>query len=230
MNSVSPRPRVILSAAMSLDGCLDDATPERLMLSGAEDFDRVDELRAQSDAIMVGAETIRRDDPRLLVNDAARRAARVAKGEAEYPLKVTVTARGALDPEAKFFATGGAKLVYCATDAVEAQAKRLGDVAEVRDAGDPPDFGVILDDLGLRGVRQLMVEGGTSLHTRFLAEGLADEIQLAIAPFLVGDPRAPRFTGPADYPQNKEHRMRIAETRAVGDMVFVRYLIDRAPA
>jgi 5-amino-6-(5-phosphoribosylamino)uracil reductase len=233
MNTVSHRPHVIrphviLSAAMSLDGCLDDATPERLMLSDAEDFDRVDELRAHSDAIMVGAETIRRDNPRLLVNDAARRAARVAKGESEYPLKVTVTGRGELGADAKFFTTGGAKLVYCATGAVEAQAKRLGDAAEVGDAGDPPDFGAILDDLGRRGVRRLMVEGGTSLHTRFLAEGLADEIQVAIAPFLVGDPRAPRFTGPAAYPQDKDHRMRVAETRAIGDLVFVRYLIDRA--
>jgi 5-amino-6-(5-phosphoribosylamino)uracil reductase len=212
---------------MSLDGFLDDATPDRLMLSGAEDFDRVDELRAHSDAVMVGAETIRRDDPRLLVNDAARRAARAAKGEPEYPLKVTVTARGGLDPDAKFFTTGGAKLVYCAAGTVEAQAKRLGDAAEVREAGDPPDFGAILDDLARRGVRRLMVEGGTSLHTRFLAEGLADEVQVAIAPFLVGDPRAPRFTGPASYPQDKDHRMRLAETRAVGYLVFVRYLIDR---
>jgi 5-amino-6-(5-phosphoribosylamino)uracil reductase len=177
---------------------------------------------------MVGAETIRRDNPRLLVNSEARRKARRERGETEFPLKVTVTARGELDPEAKFFTTGGAKLVYCATGTGEAQAKSLGDAAEVRDAGEPPDFAAILDDLGRRGVRRLMVEGGTSLHTRFLAEGLADEIQLAIAPFFVGDPRAPRFTGPAAYPQDKDHRMRLAETRAIGDIVFVRYLIDRA--
>lgn len=229
MNTVSRRPHVTLSAAMSLDGHLDDATPNRLLLSDAEDFDRVDDLRAHSDAILIGAETIRRDNPRLLVNDASRRSARLARGEAEYPLKVTVTARGELEPEASFFTTGGAKLVYCASGTAEAQAKRLGDAAEVHAAGDPPDFGAILDDLGRRGVRRLMVEGGSSVHTRFLAEGLADEIQLAIAPFLVGDPRAPRFTNPAAYPQDKDHRMRLAETRAIGDLVFVRYLIDRFP-
>lgn len=228
MNSMSRRPHVILSAAMSLDGYLDDASPDRLLLSNAEDFDRVDELRARSDAIMVGAETVRRDNPRLLVNDEARRKARIERGESEYPLKVTVTARGELTPEAKFFTTGGAKLVYCATSTAEDQAGRLGDAAEVQAAGDPPDFGVVLDDLGRRGVRRLMVEGGGSLHTRFLAEGLADEIQLAVAPFLVGDPAAPRFTNAAAYPQDKDHRMRLAETRAIGDLVFVRYLIDRA--
>lgn len=221
------RPHVILSAATSLDGYLDDATPERLLLSNAEDFDRVDELRARCDAIMVGAETIRKDDPRLLVNDAGRRAARLARGEPEFPLKVTLTGRGELDPGARFFTTGGAKLVYCASGTAAAQARRLGDAAEVRDVGDPPDFGALLDDLGARGVRRLMVEGGTSLHTALLAGDLADEVQLAIAPFLVGDPRAPRFTGPAAYPQDKDRRMRLAETRAIGDVVFVRYLVER---
>ena len=92
------RPHVILSAAMSLDGHLDDTTPDRLMLSDEADFDRVDALRAASDAIMVGAETIRRDDPRLLVRDPERRADRVRRGLAEHPVKVTVTGAGALDP------------------------------------------------------------------------------------------------------------------------------------
>ncbi|WP_342213339.1 RibD family protein, partial [Nocardia farcinica] len=69
---MSGRPYVLLSAAMSLDGHLDDVGPERLRLSDAADFDRVDRVRAESDAILVGAQTLRRDDPRLLVADQAR--------------------------------------------------------------------------------------------------------------------------------------------------------------
>ncbi|WP_280509945.1 RibD family protein [Nocardia farcinica] len=61
---MSGRPYVLLSAAMSLDGHLDDVGPERLRLSDAADFDRVDRVRAESDAILVGAQTLRRDDPR----------------------------------------------------------------------------------------------------------------------------------------------------------------------
>lgn len=75
-----PHPFVLLSAAVSLDGHLDDASPERLLLSNAADFDRVDEERAAADAILVGGNTLRTDNPRLLVNDPARRAARVAAG------------------------------------------------------------------------------------------------------------------------------------------------------
>jgi 5-amino-6-(5-phosphoribosylamino)uracil reductase len=66
------RPHVLLSVAASLDGCLDDTSTDRLLLSNDEDFDRVDEVRAGVDAILVGANTIRADDPRLLVCSEAR--------------------------------------------------------------------------------------------------------------------------------------------------------------
>jgi 5-amino-6-(5-phosphoribosylamino)uracil reductase len=100
------RPRVVLSVAASVDGYIDDASADRLILSGDADLDRVDGERAAADAILVGAGTIRRDDPRLLVRDPARVAARVAAGRSPQPLKATVSGRGDLDPAARFFTTG----------------------------------------------------------------------------------------------------------------------------
>ena len=67
------RPYILLSCGMSIDGYLDNATERRLLLSNAADFDRVDAVRAESDAILVGARTIRRDNPRLLVRSQALR-------------------------------------------------------------------------------------------------------------------------------------------------------------
>ena len=113
-----PRPYVIVSCATSADGYLDDASPRRLILSGPADLDRVDEVRAGCDAILVGAGTIRRDNPRLLVRDPRRRARRAARGLPEHPARVTVTATGDLDPGAPFFAPGAPRLVYCATPAI----------------------------------------------------------------------------------------------------------------
>ena len=104
---MTQRPYVVLSCAISLDGCLDSTGPDRLVLSGAEDLDRVDAERAAADAILVGAGTVRRDDPRLLVRAPARRAARVAQGRPEHPVGVTVTASGDLDPRARFFTRVG---------------------------------------------------------------------------------------------------------------------------
>lgn len=217
------RPFVLLSAAVSLDGHLDDASPDRLLLSNPADFDRVDQERAAADAILVGGNTLRADNPRLLVNDPARRAARAAAGRPEHPLKVTLSASGALAADLRFWHTGGAKLAYTTAAGAAVLRPRLDGLAEVVALGDSVDLGAVLDDLGARGVRRLMVEGGSGVHTQFLAQGLADELQLAVAPLLVGQPGAPRFVGPAAFPGGPTRRMRLLEARTVGDVVLLRY-------
>jgi 5-amino-6-(5-phosphoribosylamino)uracil reductase len=221
------RPYVLLSWAMSVDGYLDDTAPQRLLLSNAEDFDRVDQVRAESDAILIGATTIRRDNPRLLVNSAERRRLRASRGLPPYPVKVTVTG-SELDPSYKFFHTGGEKLVYSTSSATEKVRTALDGLATVIDCGEPVDFGAMLDDLGRRGINRLMVEGGGTIHTQFLTQGLADEIHLAMAPFFVGDADAPRCVNPGTFPQDPAHRMKVEEVRQIGDIVFVRYLTKPA--
>ena len=72
------RPYTLLSCSVSIDGYIGNAL-SRLLLSNDADFDRVDEVRAGCDAILVGAATIRQDDPRLLVRSAERRAARIGR-------------------------------------------------------------------------------------------------------------------------------------------------------
>jgi riboflavin-specific deaminase-like protein len=218
------RPYVLLSVATSIDGYIDDTSPQRLLLSNADDFDRVDQVRAESDAILIGAATIRADNPRLLVNSPQRRADRVARGLPGYPLKVTVTASGDLDPDAKFWHHGGEKVVYTTDTAAEKLRERLACLADVVALGSNVDFGALLDDLGNRGVKRLMVEGGGHIHTAFLSQGLADEIHLAIAPLLVGEAEAPRFLNSASYPGGPTRRMRLAEARTIGDVVLLRYL------
>ncbi|MGW5682464.1 RibD family protein [Nonomuraea sp. NPDC003754] len=221
---MSQRPYVLLSCAMSVDGYIDDTTPERLLLSNAADFDRVDEARAESDAILIGATTMRKDNPRLLVNSEERRARRVARGLPAYPLKVTVTGTGDLSPNLKFWHHGGDKVVYCPDSTVSKVEKALEDLAEVTGTGPDLDLPTMLDDLGSRGVRRLMVEGGSTIHTQFLTEGLADEIHLAIAPIFVGDSKAPRFVGNGIFPGGTAHRMKIAEVQNIGDVILIRYL------
>jgi len=217
------RPYVLLSCAMSVDGYIDDTAPDRLLLSNAEDLDRVDQVRAESDAILIGATTLRRDNPRLLVNSPERRKARELRGLAAYPLKVTITASGNLSPDLKFWHHGDAKLVYCPISVAPKLKEVLGELAEV--AGlDTQDLGAILGDLGARGARQLMVEGGT-IHTQFLTADLADEIHLAVAPFFVGDPAAPRSVNPGTFPHGPANRMNLAEARAIGDIALLRYVL-----
>ena len=231
---MTQRPYVVLSCAISLDGCLDSAGPDRLVLSGAEDLDRVDAERAAADAILVGAGTIRRDDPRLLVRAAVRRAARVARGQPEHPLGVTITARGDLDPGARFFTRVGEdgpvppgaaqRLVYGPAEAAGELRGRLDGRAEIAAVTEPVRLDLVLADLARRGVRRLLAEGGARLGTELLTQGLVDELQLAVAPFFVGDPAAPRFAGPGRYPAGPDHPLTLAEARPVGGTVLLRYI------
>ncbi|TCO32882.1 5-amino-6-(5-phosphoribosylamino)uracil reductase [Kribbella steppae] len=222
---MTDRPHVLLSVAASIDGYIDDNTDQRLLLSNDEDFDRVDEVRSEVDAILVGANTIRRDNPRLLVRSQERRDRRLATGSSESPIKVTITASGDLDPAANFFTAGDVKkVVYTPSNATAKTSEAVGHVSDVVDAGDPLSLHVVLVDLAKRGVRRLMVEGGATMHNQFLSAGLADEVHLVIAPFFVGDSTAPRFVRDAQFPQNPSNRMKLTEVKQIGDVVLLRYI------
>ena len=221
------RPYVLLSVAVSVDGYIDDRGAQRFPLSNAEDFDHVDQVRAESGAILVGAATLRRDNPRLLVNGEHRRAARVARGRPEYPVKVTVTGSGDLDPALKFWHHGGDKVVYTTDTGFGRAVAAVGELAEVVSLGPAVDFGALLDDLGARGVDRLMVEGGGTVHTALLSAGLADEIRMAIAPMLIGQGEAPRFVNPAEFPGGPARRFHLEDVTKLGDVAVLRYFPKR---
>ena len=178
---------------MSIDGYLDDASRERLVLSNEADLDRVDEVRAGCDAILVGAATVRNDDPRLLV-----RATRPPR-RAGRPRAAAVAGQGHRDrqrrprPGRALLPHRGhreARLLR-ARSARRGRATGSGAVATVVDAGRRSTMRRVAEDLHARGVRRLMVEGGGTVHTQFLTGDLADELQLVVAPFFVGDSRGP---------------------------------------
>jgi 5-amino-6-(5-phosphoribosylamino)uracil reductase len=224
---VVDRPYTLLSCGMSIDGYLDNASTRRLRLSNDADFDRVDAVRAGCDAILVGAATVRNDNPRLLVRSEQRRCERVSRGLPASPTKVTVTTCADLDPGANFFTAGDAeRLVYCASGAVDVAHRRLGRVAIVIDAGEPVAMRRLSEDMAARGVQRLMVEGGGMLHTQFLTEDLADELDLVVAPFFVGDSRARRFVDDGAFPWNAHRRAELAEVRQIGDVVLLRYALS----
>jgi 5-amino-6-(5-phosphoribosylamino)uracil reductase len=203
---VPDRPYVIASCAISVDGCLDDTSPRRLILSGPEDLDEVDELRASVDAILVGAGTIRADNPRLLLRSPDRVAARVARGLPGHPLRVTLTASGDLDPAANFFTGPGTPLAYQGADLT--LRKVLHDLHAHRD------------------VATVLLEGGARVLADALSQSLADELRLAVAPFFVGDPDAPRFALPDQYPYTKASPMRLLGARRLGPVVVPRYQLS----
>jgi 5-amino-6-(5-phosphoribosylamino)uracil reductase len=224
---MADRPYTVLSSCMSLDGYIGGGTARRLVLSNEEDLDRVDALRASCDAILVGAGTVRADDPRLLVRSEVRRAERQARGRTHSPLRVTVTRTGDLDPTAQVFTTDDAvTIVYSPTSAADPLQERLRGRAEVIGLGTHVDLRRVSEDLSARGVDRLLVEGGATITTQFITGDLADQLDLVVAPFFVGDERAQRFVGPGSFPWSVQHRAALADVQRLGDVVLLQYALS----
>lgn len=170
---------VTLSAAVTADGCLDDNSPQRLLVSTPEDMAEVYRLRSEYDAILVGAETLRRDDPALLLRDPEARSRRVGQGLRPDLTKVTLTASGRLDPTLRFFTEGDAERYVFSTT----ELPRLKEVATVISC-DTLNASRIVTELEKRGIRRLFVEGGAQVLRMFLEEGMADTLRLAVNPSL----------------------------------------------
>ncbi|HTK84243.1 MAG TPA: RibD family protein [Patescibacteria group bacterium] len=221
--------KIILSAALSVDGHIAGAGGKRLLLSHAQDLEEVYDMRDTCDAILVGAETIRRDNPSLSTKTEARRKQRLTRGLKAEPIKATLTRSGLLTPDSKFFAEGdGPKIVYCPKDAETALKEKLGKVAEVVGlTNGEPLVAQLATDLERHGVKTLMVEGGAEILTQFLSAGLADELRLALAPLFVGKEDAPRFVKPASFPHSPDRRMILRGVRHVGDMAVMHYELER---
>ena len=163
-----------------------------------------------------------------MIRSEHRRAARAAAGLPESPIKVTVTSRGDLDPDAAFFATGDAqKIVDTPRGRARRLDERLGDAATIVGISERVTMTDVLHDLGTRrGVHRLMVEGGGTLLTQFLAEDLADELHLVIAPIFIGEARAPRVVAATSFPWTAAHRATLASARQIGDVALMRYALS----
>ena len=199
--------RVSISVAVSLDGYIDDRSPQRLVLSSPEDLADMRAIREECDAILVGAETVRRDNPSLRAKSAAR---------------VTVSHSGELDPNLHFFDGSMRTIVLTVPERVDTLRKRFGERAEIVaiESFEPAAYVSALQDCG---VRSLFVEGGTRILTAFLSSGTFDRLRVAIAPFFVGDTDAPRMVNATRYLNDAHHRLMLSDVRKLGDVAVLDY-------
>ncbi len=210
--------RIILSAAVSADGYLDNGEGERLILSSPEDWRAIHALRAECDAILVGAETLRHDNPALLIRDAKLRSERLAEGRGADIMKIVVSGSGKLNPRLRFFTEGEGEKVVFTHGAV---SNELSEVATVI-SRPVLTATIILNHLRKMNVETLMVEGGSSVLSMFLRERSWDEFRLGLAPIFVADERAPRLVLDGNYPP-----MTLTKTERLGQ-TSVMHFINRS--
>ncbi len=183
--------RIVLSVALSSDWCLDDCSEQRLVISNPKDWDEVYALRGECDAILVGAETLRRDNPGLRIKSELIRSERIARGLPSELRRVTMTRSGRLDPNLKFFSPDGDAIVF-----TESTSPRHFEQSTRVICRKCLTARSVVDELEKMGCRSLMVEGGAQILRMFLSEGVFDELRVAQSPIVVGQESAPRLVEP----------------------------------
>ena len=171
--------------AQSLDGCIATASGASQWISGPDDIVHTHRLRALFDAVVIGAGTVRADDPQLTTREV----------EGSSPVRVVLDTERRLHPDYRVFRDGPETLLLCAKDA--AAGDRVGEASVLRlpRAGKGLDIGAVLATLAERGLRRVFVEGGGITVSRFLAAGALDRLHVTIAPMLIGA-GIPSFTLP----------------------------------
>jgi riboflavin-specific deaminase-like protein len=219
------RIHVLLNAAVSADGKLAPASRRRVRLGSPRDLARMDRIRASCDAILIGAGTLRSEDPPLQVRSPALLRARRREGR-DHLLTNIVLSRGLDLPYASRFFRDPAVPRIIAAPATAARRKvlRAGDHAEVLLAGTAGvDPRRLLALLARRGIRRLVVEGGGEIYGLFLRARLVDEIHLTVCPLLLGGGTAPTLFDGEGFDGPPFPALRLDLCRREGDEVYLRY-------
>ncbi len=224
------RPFVFVNVAMSADGKISTRERRQVRISGSADFSRVDRIKAESDAIMVGIGTVLADNPSLTVKSPELRAGRRAAGKDEHPIRVVVDSAGKTPPDADILHKGtGKRIVAVSRRADPEQVAALGEHATVVVAGDETvDLAALLAELYRQGVRRLMVEGGGTLIWALFAQGLVDELQTFVGNIVIGGKDAPTPADGAGFLREVDFaRLRIIEAERLDDGLLIRWSVEK---
>lgn len=211
---VADRPLVILNMAATVDGRIALRGKRPLKLSSEEDFARVHRLRGACDAVLVGVETAIADDPKLTVKEAHAPGAR-------HPLRVVLDSQGRLPQDAAVL-DGRAPTLVVTSEACERTYPGADVLRYGRERVDLPR---LLEELAHRGVRTLLVEGGSTVAWSFLREGLVDRFHLYLAPAVLGDADAPPlFAGNEATTPEALAPLRLEEMTLLGGGVLLTFV------
>ncbi len=216
--------------AMTADGKITSAKREYPRFTSAVDRKTMDRLRAEADAIVVGAGTLRDDDPPLHVRDGEMRAYRRSLGKPPELLNVVVSASLRVDPASRFFndAHASGRIVATVEEAPADRRSALAGKAEVWTVGSGSvDLSELLRRLRWRGVERLLLEGGGETNWEFLRRDLVDELFITIAPALLGGRDAPTLCEGAGFSMADRRRLRLLSTDVAGDEIYTRWAVAR---
>jgi 2,5-diamino-6-(ribosylamino)-4(3H)-pyrimidinone 5'-phosphate reductase len=222
------RPYTFINSAMSADGKISTKKRKQVKISGKTDFDRVDELRAGSDAVMVGIGTVLADDPSLTVKSEERRKRRAASGKDENPARVVVDSHARTPPTADIFKKGtGKRIVVVSQAAPSDRVAALKEKAEIIVAGqEEVDLEQMSVELKKRGIDRLMIEGGATLNYAMVSRRLVDEISVFVGNLIIGGKDAPTFMdGPGIGERSEAVELKLAKYEPMDEGIVLTWKV-----
>jgi len=214
------RPFVYINVAMTVDGKIDTFERRGAAISSKRDKERVDRLRASSDAVMVGGNTLLGENPKLTVKSPELRAEREAHGLSPNPVKVGIVTNAELEPDSAFLAAGPSRIVIFTT-----QKTSKDKIDFLREQGvevyvhntERVDLEDALHTLKVIGIQRLMVEGGATLNFELLRLGLVDEVNAYVAPVIFGGGSAPTLAAGAGLVRSQAIPLKLVDAEAWED-------------
>ena len=219
------RPYVFINTATSADGKIDTFERKGSAISSKRDKERVDQLRADADAVLVGGKTLLGELPKLTVKDEALREARVKRGMTPNPIKVGVVTSADIPLDSDFIKAGPARAVIFTTSRTsisQLETLRANGVEVFVDDMPRVNLGKMMETLGELGVKRLMVEGGGTINFELLRLGLVDELMIYIAPMIFGGDNAPTLASGFGLVRNDAIAMKLknVETHEDGGILL----------
>lgn len=219
------RPYVFINTATSADGKIDTFERKGSAISSKRDKERVDQLRADADAVLVGGKTLLGELPKLTVKSEALREGRVKRGMTPNPIKVGVVTSADIPLDSDFIKAGHARAVIFTTSRTsisQLETLRANGVEVFVDDAPRVNLGKMMETLGELGVKRLMVEGGGTINFELLRLGLVDELMIYIAPMIFGGDNAPTLASGFGLVRNDAIAMKLknVETHEDGGILL----------
>lgn len=219
------KPYVILNAAMTLDGKIATETGSS-NISGKEDLIRVHELRKEVDAIMVGINTVIADDPRLTVH-------KIESKKEDNPIRVVVDGKGRIPIESRI-TNDDAPTIIAVSDDYKSDLTASDKYHVLKNKGvdfffageNQVDLVKLMNYLYEKGVRTLMLEGGSTLNFSMIKDGLIDEIRICVAPMVVGGVNAiSLFGGDGFMTMDESVKLELVDSFSCGKDLVLKYKV-----
>jgi 2,5-diamino-6-(ribosylamino)-4(3H)-pyrimidinone 5'-phosphate reductase len=227
------RPYTFINVAMTADGKIDTFERNGSAISSKRDKERVDELRAAADGILVGGKTLLEEQPKLTVKSEALREGRIQRGLAPNPIKVGVVTAADIPLESDFIKAGNARVVIFTTSQTSiSQVEILRTYGVEVFVHDAPrvDLTKTMFTLKKVGVDHLMVEGGGTMNFELIRLGLVDELMIYVAPMIFGGANAPTLADGLGLTRSDAITLKLMNVETYDDGgILLRYKLISSP-